>query len=250
MPTQLAAPPFDPLPYTERYRNGEWRAPIFRDMILADMEILGPRQSLTLLDIGCGRGFDDDPGLQSSLAREAGWYVGVEPDPSMPLAGVINQAYRCPFEDAPISPSSVDLAFAVMVLEHLQSPGLFWNKLAMVLRPGGIFWGFTMDRRHWFVKASLLAKRLGIKDLYLTCLHGRRREERYENYPVAYGSNSPRQIEGLARDFRSVTFVNFNQVGQLDYYYPRGLKWLGRTLDRWSFRRGLPGSILAVRAVK
>lgn len=237
-------------PFVERYRRGEWRAPVFCDMILADMRRLAPPRSLTLLDIGCGRGFDDDMPLQAKLAAEAGRYVGVEPDGGIEPNPIFQSLHHCLFEEAPIEPSSIDVAFAVMVLEHLESPDRFWSRLHEALRDGAVFWGFTIDSRHWFSKASSLTGRLGIKDWYLNRLHGKKGEERYENYPVYYRCNTPEQVERSAVGFRSMTFLNFHRVGQLDYYIPGPLRWIGRRLDRVVLDRGLPGSVMAVRVVK
>ncbi len=97
-------------PYLERYRQGEWRATIFRDLILADAA-RRPGE-LTFLDIGCGRGFDDDLPLQQSLAARAGRYIGIEPDAAMAVGAHVSEVHRCLFEDAPIPSGSVDVAFA------------------------------------------------------------------------------------------------------------------------------------------
>jgi len=237
--------------FQERFAAGEWRAPIFRDMIAADAsELARERPALTILDIGCGGGFDGDSGLQASLARLATTFVGVEPatdvEPGLPFTTV----HRCLFEEAPIQPGSVDLAFAVMVLEHLDRPERFWGKLHEVLRPGGVFWGFTVDARHWFVPVSMLAERLRIKDRYLDLLHGKRGVERYENYGVHYRANTPTQVHTLGTGFRSTTALNFSKVGQADYYVPRGFRWLARAVDHVTIKAGLPGCILAVRVVR
>jgi SAM-dependent methyltransferase len=237
-------------PFVERYRRGEWRAPIFADIILTEMRRLGPPHTLTLLDIGCGKGFDDDRRLQAKIAVEAGQYLGVEPDERIAPNPLFHHFYSCRFEEAPLGPGSVDLAFAVMVLEHLEFPDRFWSHLHRILREGGAFWGFTMDARHWFAKASSLTKKLGIKEWYLNWLHGRKGEERYENYPVYYRSNTPEQIQRWTPAFRSRTFLNFNRIGQLDYYFPASLRWIGRGMDRYWLDRGLPGPILAVRVEK
>jgi len=218
--------------YVLRYRQGEWRATIFRDLIRADFQNSRATSAPVVLDIGCGRGFDGDPCLQSSLAAAASSYVGVEPDPDVDLASLFSTVHRCSFEAAPIPDGSVDLAFTVMVLEHLDDPAKFWNKVHAVLRPGGVFWGFTMDARHWFVRASLLAKRLRVKDVYLNWLHGRRGDERYENYPVRYRSNTPEQLDRLTSAFQSRGVLSIGKVGQLDYYFPTGLRGLGRAFDR------------------
>lgn len=238
-------------PYLQRYVDGEWRAPIFRDMVLADAETLGrERGELSFLDIGCGGGFDSDPKLQDTIAQAAGQYIGIEPDTDITLGDIFSSAHRCCFEDAPIEADSIDIAFAVMVLEHFENPRVFWDKIHRILRQGGVFWGFTVDARHWFVPASLLAERLHIKNWYLNMLHGKRGEHRYENYGVFYRSNTPEQIKNMTQSFRSRTLLNFHAVGQMDYYFPRKLRWLGRAYDRLAIRMGWPGSTMAVRVVK
>lgn len=240
------------LPYLLRYANGEWRAPVFRDMVMADVKKLERRTSarLTLLDIGCGGGFDGDATLQRSIAEGAGHYIGVEPDAAIELQDVFSSTHRCSFEDAPIDPESVDLAFAVMVLEHFEDPQVLWDKIHRVLKKGGVFWGFTVDARHWFVIASILTEKLRVKDWYLSRLHGNRGVERYENYGVYYRSNAPHQIQELTSAFSSSFVLSFSKVGQMDYYLPKNLRWLGRALDRVAIRVGSPGSIMAVRVEK
>ncbi len=246
--TVRAVPGFNWTPYLERYRRGEWRARIFRDMILADAaEKGGP---LTFADIGCGHGFDGDFRLQKQLAEHAHAYLGIEPDPAIELQDCITHRYRNFFEDAPLAPSTVDLAFAVMVLEHLPNPQLFWDKVHEVLVDGGVFWGFTMDRRHWFCQASLWSERLHVKELYLRWLKGRRGQERYENYPVHYRSNTPADVARYTQRFRHCEVMSLGREDQLGFYLPKPLKPLFRCLDRQALARGKPGMVLAIRAVK
>jgi len=203
-----------------------------------------------VLDIGCGLGFDDDLRLQTSIAAAAGAYVGVEPDPEIPLAPYFEETHRCYFEDAPLAPNSFQVAFAVMVLEHLTDPARFWSKVHEVLAPGGVFLGFTMDARHPFCRASVLAARLRVKDLYLDLLKGRRREGRYANYPVHYRTNTPERVRHFASAFSACEVFSFSRVGECDYYLPKALKPVGRALDRHAIRRGKPGSVLVMRTVK
>ena len=237
--------------YMKRYSSGEWRAPIFRDLILADARRMkAERNELTLLDIGCGNGFDGDAPLQRSLADVGSRYIGIEPDPQIELANVFTSTQRCCFEDAQIEDESIDIAFAVMVLEHIADPQLFWNKVYRVLRKGGCFWGLTVDARHWFVLASSLMEKLGVKDMYLDKLHGKRGEERYENYPAFYRANSPAQIARFTSGFSAVKVLNLSRVGQLDFYIPGQLRRVGRWLDTLAMRAGLPGALMAVRVEK
>lgn len=238
-------------PFLQRYADGEWRAPIFRDMILSDaLKLAKKRKDLSFLDIGCGGGFDSDPKIQQSIVQAAANYIGIEPDEDIKLSDIFSSVHRCFFDDAPIKSDSIDIAFSVMVLEHLENPEVFWRKIHHILRPGGVFWGFTVEARHWFVWASLLTERLHIKDIYLNMLHGKRGEKRYENYGVFYRSNTPKQIEKMTNAFASRTILNFNKVGEMDYYIPEKLRWVSRTFDRYTIRRGWPGSIIAVRVEK
>jgi SAM-dependent methyltransferase len=234
--------------FLERYREGQWRAPLFRDLILADLRSRagGP----TLLDIGCGGGFDDDPKLQASLAWHAGRYIGVEPNAAGPLPNFFDETHRCPLEDAPIPLASVHVAYAVMVLEHLRDPRPFFDRLHALLAPGGTFWALTMDARHWFCTASLAARHLGVKTLYLNFVWGRPGRDRYQNYPAYYRANTPAQIRRLAAAFQSVRCASFAREGQLDRYLPSALRPLGRYLDRRAIARNRPGPLLAIRLEK
>jgi len=234
--------------YVRRYREGEWRASVFRDMILADLARLP--DSPAVLDIGCGRGFDDSLELQAEIAGASGRYIGIEPDPESPLAPFITESHRCVFEEATLPPASVHLAFAVMVLEHIREPARFWTRLETVLADGGVFWGFTVDARHWFCRLSLWMERLRLKDLYLDRLRGPRGTARYHNYPVFYRANSPGQVLPWIRRFRRHDFVSFSRAGQLDYYVPRVLRPLSAMLERRRIARNKPGLILAIRIEK
>ena len=92
-------------------------------MILADAEVLRQRNGeLTILDIGCGGGFDSDAKLQHSISEVADQYIGIEPDKDIELESIFSSTHRCIFEDAPIIHESIDIAFAVMVLEHFEKP--------------------------------------------------------------------------------------------------------------------------------
>lgn len=238
-------------PYLARYRNGEWRASVWRDMILADarrLEALNGRPRV--LDIGCGGGFDNDKNLQRSLAEHSLEYIGVEPDASIRLGDYFSSKYQCTFEQAPISADSIDIAFSVMVFEHFENPQLVWDKIHGILKKGGVFWAFTVDSRHWFVHASIMMDMLHLKDFYLNKLHGRRGDGRYENYKVFYRSNRPEQIEKMTHAFSSRLILNFYRVGQTNYYFPKKLRFVAKAYDRMAIRMGMPGSILAVRVEK
>jgi SAM-dependent methyltransferase len=235
--------------YLQRYRAGQWRDRIFHDMILTDAERLGPQR--TILDIGCGAGFDGSVPLQQSIAGASGRFIGVEPDPAVPLGDYFSETHRCTLEEAPLAAGSIDLAYSVMVLEHLPHPQPFWDKLHEVLGVGGVFWGLTIDARHLFSRLSLCADRLGVKNFYLDRVLGPAADQgRYQNYPTHYRTNRPRHVQRLARAFRSCDCISFSRVGQWSAFLPRGLRGLADHIDRIAIRRGWPGTLLIIRAIK
>lgn len=238
------------LPYLDRFAEGKWRAPIFRDMLLADIKrIKGETEQPTVLDIGCGRGFDDDLTLQQSLAEASGEYMGIEPDVEIPLGSFFSRTCRCIFEQASIPENSVDLAFSVMVMEHIRHPAIFWEKLHTVLKPGGVYWGFTVEKRHPFAVLSLLMGKLGAKDRYLGLLRKSESEE-YENYPVCYRANTPAAIRNQTLKFSRTEFIPLRRKENMDYYLPRRLQCLGRLYGNLAHKLNLPISILVTRVVK
>jgi SAM-dependent methyltransferase len=236
-------------PYIARYCSGEWRDRIFRDMVLADAKRLG--LAPTILDIGCGQGLDGNLKLQASIADAAGCFIGIEPDPEVALGDHFTETHRCLFEEAALEPGSIHLAYAVMVLEHIPRPQVFWDRMFDVLAVGGVFWGLTVDARHPFARLSLWADRLKIKNLYMDLTLGRVADSgRYRNYPTYYRTNSPARIHRLTRSFRSSEFINFARVGQWGPYLPGPLRRIADALDARSMRKQQPGTLLAVRVVK
>lgn len=247
----MPAPPAESLDYARqlaRYRGGVWRDRILHDVVVADALHRSDRP--TILDIGCGRGLDGDVPLQRSIADTAGTFIGVEPDREVAIGSWFDVVHRSRLEDAPIPAGTVDVAYAVMVLEHLQDPEPFFGAVNRVLAPGGVFWGMTVDSRHRFCKVSASMDRLGVKDRYLSWLLGARGEERYENYPVFYRCNEPATIEPHIRSFRSAEFWNLSRIGQCDGYVPRPLRTLATMLDRFDIARGRPGTLLMMRLEK
>ena len=200
-------------PYLERYRSGRvYRDRLFHDMILDDAR--ETCRDLTILDIGCGRGFDGNVEFQESMARAARTFVGIEPDTAVTPGPYFHTVHRSFFEDAPIAPGSVDVAYAIMVLEHLADPQRFFDKVWEILKDGGVFWALTVDSRHWFCTFSRLFDRLHIKDLYLNVVLGARGKERYENYPTYYRCNSPAQVEPFVKRFHERDFCNLAASGK------------------------------------
>lgn len=231
-----------------------WQGPgeFYAQLILEDLASLGDAAAPTVLDIGCGGGLMGTALWQMQIGALAGRYIGIEPDPSIEPAPVFDQVHATAFERAPLAPASVDLAYAAMVVEHVDDATAFFGQLARVLRPGGVFWAFTVDRRHYFSWFSQAAERLHLKDRYLDRVRGRKGEDaaRYDNYPVFYRCNSPARLRRLAGQGFSLQTWSLHRVGQLDGYVPYRLRRLSRLADRVVIRTGLPGSVLVARLVR
>ncbi|HVS37882.1 MAG TPA: methyltransferase [Gemmataceae bacterium] len=232
-----------------RYQCGESRKIVFFDLVLESVR-KWPLTTATVLDIGCGHGFDGDAGLQQSIAEEASRFIGIEPAKDVPLPAFLTDLHPCTFEEARLQPDSVHVAYSAFVLEHVEHPSVFWEKLYQCLVPGGVFWGFTVDGRHLFSIASQMTGALKFKDAYLNWLRGRRGVDRYENYRTFYRANTPAGISRHTRAFRRADYLSVHRVGQLNYYFPRRLWPVLHWMERLSMRLRLPGSILIVRLEK
>lgn len=232
----------------DRYASGEWRSRVFADMVLEELDAWGAAP--TVVDVGCGGGFDGSLALQEEIAARAGCLIGVEPDPDTAVADCLSEVHRSILEDAPIQTASVNVAYAVMVAEHLSHPDQFMAKVADLLVDGGVFLAFTVDVRHWSAWASLAFDKLRVKDGYLNRLHGKRGEERYSNFPVHYRLNSPDAADRHASKWFDVQTMNLFRVGSEDYNLPALVRPMNRLLDRGLMKLGAPGSNLLIRAVR
>src|SRR5450755_3841834 len=97
-PAVSAAAPADDLAMAlTRYRNGEPRKTVFRDLVRDSVRTF-PDKSATVLDIGCGHGFDGDGDLQRSIADETNLFIGVEPDKEIPAPACFARVHQCRFE--------------------------------------------------------------------------------------------------------------------------------------------------------
>ena len=219
-----------------RLDKGEWRSPIFAELLA--LEARDRDGCLTLLEIGCGLGFDGDHALQKKVAALAGRVIGVEPDPDVVPQPVFTELHRCLIEQAPIEPESVDLAFSVMVTEHVPDPAAFLGAVHRVLRKGGVYWGFTVNRRHWFSIASTVASRLHLKTAYLQWLNGANDKEDYLDYPTFYRLNSAAAFRCGDPKFAHVYTRSYGAVDAAAGYVAGPLKGVVKAFETARVRLG------------
>lgn len=95
-------------------------------------ELIADRNS-ALLDVGCGTA-----ALLVRL-RERGYtnLLGLDIDPPGPMDKIVFHAVDLDSGRWPLDDNSVDFAFAVEIVEHIENMGALLNELQRVLKPGG-----------------------------------------------------------------------------------------------------------------
>jgi SAM-dependent methyltransferase len=216
--------------------NREWRTPIFFEIVSSEIAARSRATRPTVLDIGCGLGFDGEVRFQEALSAQAGKFIGVEPDLAMEPPKVFSEIFRTTLEDAPIAQGSVDVAYAIMVMEHVADPAAFWSRLYDILAPGGVFVAFSVNGAHWFAPVARFMSATRLKTRYLDFVQGKRGTERYADYPVYYRTNTREQIVRVAKGFRTVQTLTFGATGAVASYAPQPLQPIVRSVDRLAYK--------------
>jgi SAM-dependent methyltransferase len=219
-----------------RLSSPEWRTPIFFEIVSAEIRARSGATRPTVLDIGCGLGFDGELRYQEALSAQASRFIGIEPDLTIKPPKVFSEVYQTTLEEAPIAHGCVDVAYAIMVMEHIANPALFWSRLYDILAPGGVFVAFSVNGAHWFAPVTRFMSAIGLKSAYLDLLEGKRGTERYADYPVYYRTNTLKQVKRLARNFRTVETMMFGATGNVASYAPVRLRPLARAVDKLAHR--------------
>ena len=140
-----------------------------------------------VLDLGAGVGRND-----YNLKRRVKRIVGVDLSPRVldnPLLdeGIVGDLTALPLDDA-----SVDLAFSIYVLEHIEEPEQFLSEVARVLRPGGLFLAVTPNRHHYVALASSVTGTATHK-----WLNARRGRPEVDTFPTSYKMNTRKVLLAL-----------------------------------------------------
>jgi SAM-dependent methyltransferase len=219
-----------------RLRTKEWRTPIFFEIVSREIHARTGARRPTVLDIGCGLGFDGEVRYQQALSTQAGRFIGIEPDRAIDPPKFFSEVYQATLEEAPIASGSVDVAYAVMVLEHVADPAAFWSRLHDILAPGGVFVAFSVNGAHWFAPIARFMSIIKLKTKYLDLVQGKRGTERYADYPVYYRTNTVSQISRHARQFRVIRTDLFGATGVVASYAPERLQPIVCAVDSLAYR--------------
>lgn len=148
---------------------------------------------VTVLDIGCGTGIGRNREMQHEIRILTDHYWGVEPDTDVDHEqGLFDRVAPTLLEDSDIPANSIDIAYAFMVMEHVENPEGFLKKVNEVLKPGGVFIFGSPNRHSFFGIMAVWTEKLKIADFLLSLIHTKDTLEHH--YPLAYKINTAKDI--------------------------------------------------------
>lgn len=152
----------------------------------------------TWLDLGCGHQFLPEwlPEDSRRLYIEGCRTIGVDADAAA-LARHTGLQLRIggSVESLPLVASSVDLATANMVVEHVERPELLFREVSRVLKPGGVFLVHTPNAQGYTTMLTRCVPEV-LRPRLAGLLQGR---EARDVYPTFYRANRLADLGELAR---------------------------------------------------
>ena len=205
----------------------------------------------SVLNIGAGRNLS---GPLRPVRRRADHLTGIDPDPSIWDNPDLDDREQVSLEQfAPQHVGEFDVAMSVFVLEHVADPWRFTTACATVLKPGGVLFGLTVHKYHYFGLSTWATTRLHVADRLLVRLKGRDVVDRY-HFPTEYRMNTTARISRLLADagFSSVEFRMFDKSDLYAWYLPQPLKPAAPAWSRMVYRLDTPRLMgtLSFRAVR
>jgi SAM-dependent methyltransferase len=187
--------------------------------------------SARCLDIGCGSGIFGIEDLLRPVRMQAAELWGLEPDPRTEVPQIFDVVHRSMVEVADLPTDYFDVAFSVMVMEHVQAPMDFLAAVWKVLSPGGRYIFITINDLHYFGRIAKLMRKMRMDELAVRVVRGTRQVATY-HYPVQYRCNRVSVVDRLAREtgFTNPAYVFVEEAGPIDYF-PGALKPIYQALQ-------------------
>ena len=186
-------------------------------------EIARCARPVRVLDIGCGTGIGDEvaPGaLYLSAIQEACQELwGVEPDPGVEAEhGLFHQFQHATLEAADLPENYFDLAFSFFVMEHVDDPRRFMERVYRCLKPGGVYLFLTPNGRHYFTRIASALHALRLDEWVLRKTVGEYVD--HYHYPVRYRFNFESQVRRIsqAAGFSDPHFAYLEADGPRPYF--------------------------------
>jgi SAM-dependent methyltransferase len=135
-----------------------------------------------------------------------------------------------------------DVVLSIYVIEHVSDPAAFAAASARVLRPGGDWFGLTLNVRHYFGGTTWAMSRIGAADWLLHRLEGDRVGHEH-HFPPEYRLNSVRALRRVCADagFSRLEVRCYDATERYRWYLPGGLQWFAPAWTTFAYAVGRPG---------
>lgn len=217
----------------------------------------GARQHVRALDIGCGNalgGLSSNTTPLMNVRSKVHDLWGVEPDPNAaPDMTIYDRIFRSTLEDLDTGNEKASLAYSYLVQEHIDDADAFLRAVYAHLDEGGVYFGMTINARHFFAIIARLLHVLRLDEWVLRTFLSGPYGLGY-HYPVRYRCNDARRIAqaATAAGFAAPTFATMEGLGDAEHYFLGPLRFLYSFLQwkRRTFRRPQDLLTLIVRLEK
>lgn len=174
------------------FRTQYWDERLYPSSAIRDpaeyfAEFLNARvtENSDVLDIGAGAGERNGYNLKGRCRS----VTGVDFDPRVVENPLVDRGVIQQDESIPLADNSVDIAFSIYVLEHVENSAGFCAEVARVLRPGGEFWALTPNTCHYVPLVARLTPQAFHK--WLNEMRGRDHDD---TFPTYYRLNSRKSL--------------------------------------------------------
>lgn len=156
------------------------------------------RAEMTLLDIGAGAGSLNQYAFRGKC-REI---IGIDMDNRVEDNPLLDRGIVADASEIPLPDQTVDLAFSIYVLEHIEDPMSFLREVSRVLKPGGQFWFMTPNKYHY---VPIIARLTGT--VFHKWVNKKRGRDEDDTFPTFYKMNSRRDLSKLVGSFKNGDWV-------------------------------------------
>ena len=110
----------------------------YQQLALNELQIYSSLKEKDILIVGIGKGKE----IPTLIKKQSNSITGIEPEPIIEpqTFGKKFNLINAPGEKIPVDSESVDIAYSIATLEHVQDPKKVVQEMVRVLKPGGIFY--------------------------------------------------------------------------------------------------------------
>jgi SAM-dependent methyltransferase len=172
-----------------------------------------------LLDVGCGRGESDDSpdsyiSQRMNFRGKVKWVIGIDVDPVGGANRKIDEFRIITSDRWPLADDSIDVLFADFVLEHIESPAIFFDEIHRVLKSDGKFFIRTSNSLGY---VGIISRLLPEKSHKFVLSKSQKTRREIDVFPAYYRANSIPTIRKFLRN-SLLTGYSFTYEGEPAYF--------------------------------